>query len=103
MMSNDEFWASVYSGNGEAKRPGRISLLRLALLFGAAAITMAIVVPPMLDHAAHRRIAGNAGIDYTTTSSIRRMHEYTERRSVLQPDDEPVCIIDKAGIRSGGC
>ena len=96
-MSNDEFWSSVYSGNGESKRSRRLSLTRLILLFGAAAVTMAVVLPPMLDHAADRRLAGHAGIDYTTTSSIRKLHDYTVRRSVLQPFDESVCIIGKTG------
>ncbi len=103
-MNNEEFWSSVYSGNSESKRPVRLSLIRLALLFGVAAGTMALVVPRMLhETGSWRTAARHSGIDYTTTSTIRKVHEYTVRRSVLQPGSEGVCILDSLGGQSGGC
>lgn len=105
MMSSDEFWSSVYSGAAETKRSGRFSVLRLALLFGSAAMALALIVPPMIGGSTDdwRLISGSQGIDYTTTATIRRKREYTIHRSVLQSQPGAVCIIDANGRRSGDC
>jgi hypothetical protein len=104
-MSNDEFWSSVYSGASEEKQASRFSALRVALLFGTAAVALALVVPPMVDSAPNdwSLFAANPGIDYTTTASVPRKREYTVQRSVLQPSVDSVCIIDSRGRRSGDC
>ncbi|WP_246660417.1 hypothetical protein [Nitratireductor sp. XY-223] len=104
-MSSDEFWSSVYSGTTDTKRSGRFSVLRLALLFGSAAMALALIIPPMIDvpHGDWRLIGNGQGIDYTTTATIRRKREYTVHRSVLQSRPGAVCIINSDGRRSGDC
>ena len=84
---------------------GRFSAVRLALLFGMATIALALIVPPMIDVTSEdwRRIAGKAGIDYTTTATASRKKEYTLQRSILQPSTGSVCIIQRDGRRTGDC
>jgi hypothetical protein len=104
-MNNDEFWTSVYSGKGDSTTPARISLVRLALLFGVGAAAIALIVPPVLHSQTRDRayLAGQPGIDYRTTGSIDRGKRYSVRRSVLQDSVDAVCIIDVHGNRSGDC
>ncbi|WP_419906654.1 hypothetical protein [Hoeflea sp.] len=104
-MSSDEFWSSVYSGSTDAKRPSRFSVLRLATLFGSAAMAFALIIPPMIDgqDGDWQLLSNGQGIDYTTTATVRRKREYTVHRSVLQDQPDAVCIIDTFGRRTGDC
>lgn len=104
-MSNDDFWSSVYSGVANKQHKGRFSAVRIALLFGIATIALSLIVPPLIDFSPSdwRRIAGNAGIDYTTTATTDRTREYTLQRSILQPSTSSVCIIERDGSRTGDC
>ena len=104
-MNNDEFWTSVYSGKDDSTRPTRLSVVRLALLFGLVAGAMAVIVPPLLHPYDRNRSvpAGTGAIDYLTTSSIDRKQPYSVRRSVLTDSPDAVCIIDIYGNRSGDC
>lgn len=100
-MNNDEFWSSVYSGVDDGRPPARFAVLRLALLFGTAAIALALVIPPLVgipDGDAER-----LDLDYTTTASVPGTRDYTIHRSVLQQPGGGVCIIDAKGRRSGNC
>lgn len=100
-MNNDEFWSSVHSNSGDRRGPARLSALRLALLFGTAAIALALIVPPMI--AIPGGGIGQPDIDFTTTASVPTKREYTIHRSVLQPPGGAVCIIDSHGGRTGDC
>ncbi len=104
-MSNDEFWSSVYSKADRETHPGRLSPLRLALLFGSAVVALALIVPPMVDVSSDdwNLLANDPGIDFTTTATVPRNRTYTIQRSVLQSSDNSVCIIDSRGRRSGDC
>jgi hypothetical protein len=74
--------------------------LRITLLFGSAAIALALIAVPLLDS----RINGTpGGIDYTSTGSISRAGIYTLHRSVLQPTPNSVCVIRQDGTRRGDC
>ncbi len=100
-MNNDEFWSSVYTNATEKKRPARLSVLRLALLFGTATIALALIVPPMVGVPGGD--AADPGIDPITTATVPKTREYTIQRSVLQQPGSTVCIIDSRGDRTGNC
>jgi hypothetical protein len=88
----------------EAIRPRRvplfgaagISMLRVALLFGSAAVALALILAPLADR------YSKSGLDFTATGSIGNRAGYTIRRSVLQQPGS-VCIIRANGQRSGNC
>ncbi|WP_315924958.1 hypothetical protein [Mesorhizobium sp. SP-1A] len=96
----------------DAVRPARtfraadagMGLLRVTLLFGSAAIALALIVTPLLEGRMRQPggIAYAPGLDMTATGSIGRS-TYTLRRSVLQPSADSVCIISDDGRRSGDC
>ena len=105
-MSLDD-WDSIRadSGSSRAAEAG-FSLLRITLLFGSAAIALALIATPYLDSRTRpQRVAGGSlplGLDMTSTGSIGPT-VYTIRKSVLQPSPDSVCIIDRGGRRSGDC
>jgi lipopolysaccharide export LptBFGC system permease protein LptF len=81
--------------------------LRFALIFGAAAIALALFVVPFAERQAQSLMArAPAGLDTMSTGSIgqdRRVGSYTIRRSVLQQSPQSVCIIRHNGMRTGDC
>lgn len=85
-------------------------MLRIALLFGSAAIALALILTPMLDGSDGSHVAQSGysdGLDFTSTGSINRTSgyraEYTIRRSVLQTSPDSVCVIRGNGTKSGDC
>ena len=83
--------------------------LRLALLFGSAAVALAIFLTPLAQKQAERTYAGQynnygPGIDRIATGAVRSPQQntrtYTVRRSVLQSPNE-ICIIGADGVRTG--
>ncbi len=101
-MSLDKDWDMI--------RPDRSSragmgVLRITLLFGSAAVAVALMAIPYLDGKQERFIARSdaGGLDMMSTGSIRSDSTYTVRRSVLQPSPGSVCIIRQNGARSGEC
>ena len=86
--------------------------LRITLLFGSAAVAMALILTPILDESSKRAEQAAfigpsypAGIDMMSTGAIgpRSNGSYTVRRSVLQPSPNSVCIIRENGMRTGDC
>jgi hypothetical protein len=80
--------------------------LRVTLLFGSAAIALALIIAPIAERETRTVIArANApfGLDSTPIGSIHRSQSYTIRRSILQPTPNSVCIISSSGRRSGAC
>lgn len=78
--------------------------LRIALLFGSAAVALALVLMPALQGVTGDRYAGgDYGIDTMTTGSVGYNGNYTIRRSVLQSSPNSVCIIRDNGTRIGDC
>jgi hypothetical protein len=80
--------------------------LRVTLLFGSAAIALALIIAPIAERETRTVIAqANApfGVDNTPIGSIHRPQGYTIRRSVLQPSPSSVCIISNSGRKSGAC
>jgi hypothetical protein len=75
--------------------------LRIALLFGSAAVALALIAVPLLEGRVSDRPAG--GVDLMSTGSIGTGETYTIRRSVLQSSPDAVCVIRSDGTRSGDC
>jgi hypothetical protein len=104
-MNLDKDWDSIRPGRSSRAAEAGMGVLRLTLLFGSAAVAMALLATPLLDRGSRQQFAGGsfpAGLDMTSTGSIGK-RVYTLRRSVLQPSPDSVCIISAAGRRSGDC
>jgi hypothetical protein len=103
-MNLDSDWNSNRSERGFRVIKAGMGLLRVTLLFGSAAIALALVATPYLaDHS--RQQAADArygGVDLMSTGSIGAT-SYTVRRSVLQSSPSAVCVIRDNGTRSGDC
>lgn len=103
-MNLDKDWDSIRRDRSSRAAEAGMGVLRLTLLFGSAAVAMALLATPLLDRES-RQFAGGpfpAGLDMTSTGSIGKT-VYTVRRSVLQSSPDAVCIISAAGRRSGDC
>jgi hypothetical protein len=80
--------------------------LRVALLFGSAAVAFALILTPFVDRGAGSVVAARGialELDQMATGSVSRSGEYTIRRSVLQSRPDSVCLIRSNGGRSGEC
>ncbi|WP_421916156.1 hypothetical protein [Mesorhizobium sp.] len=105
-MSLDRDWDSIRPERGFRAADAGMGILRITLLFGSAAVALALIATPFLDSqtrsiSARDTFAG--GIDTMTTGSISHRDVYTLRRSVLQPLPSSVCVIRDNGITSGDC
>jgi hypothetical protein len=85
-------------------------ILRITLLFGSAAVALALVIAPLADRGSQAVVdySTSRSIDEIQTGSIKKADPvttstYTIRRSVLQPSPSAVCIIASDGTRSGDC
>ena len=99
----DEDW-QIRGGRRDAGASQGLSAVHVALLFGAAATALALLVTPFVDGNGYRRFASTSGLDRMATGSVSRGGEtYTIRRSVLQPTPNSVCVIHSSGVRRGEC
>lgn len=90
----DEGWTRV--GNAG------VGLVRIALLFGSAAIALALVLAPIMERRTREAAFKGIGLDYIATGSIDGGgHIFTVRRSIMQP--EPVCIFPGTDKESPAC
>lgn len=105
-MMNENFWMTVMN-NKSVDEPARFGAVRVALLFGTAAIAVAAILTPVLsEKTTSARIAsGPFDYDRITTGSVPKntKRTYTIRKSVLQDDVDAVCIIRPNGLRTGDC
>lgn len=109
-MSLDRDWDSIRPDRSESAVHVGMGILRITLLFGSAAVALALIATPLLDSRT-RLQSGRAdfagGLDRMSTGSIGNTgpigHTYTLRRSVLQPLPSSVCVIRDNGKRSGDC
>jgi hypothetical protein len=96
VVRNDRGWLSGGTGMG---------ILRITLLFGSAAVALALIIAPILD----KQIRSTAydkpfGVDDFATGSVGKGgNVYTIRRSVLQSSPDAICLIDSNGQRHGDC
>ncbi|TPM37933.1 hypothetical protein [Mesorhizobium sp. B2-3-4] len=103
-MSLDRDWDSIRPDRGFRAADAGMGVLRVALLFGSAAVALALIATPFLDSQTRSQTARDdfPGLDMTATGSITHRSTYTVRRSVLQ-DPGGVCIIRSDGQSSGDC
>jgi hypothetical protein len=100
VVRNDRGWSAGSSGMG---------ILRLTLLFGSAAVALALIIAPIADSQTRSYVAqdgGPVGVDTMATGSIKGggyRNLYTVRKSVLQSSPEAVCVIRADGSRTGDC
>lgn len=88
--------------------------LRVALLFGSAAVGLALILTPLAESQVERMAYSSysSRLDPMATGTIgggqgfpgqRAGTTYTVRRSVLQPSPSSVCVIRSNGMRTGDC
>jgi hypothetical protein len=97
--AEDEYHTSAFADAG-------MGALRITLLFGSAAIALALIVVPIANkgsRAIARASFNNPGIDTMETGSISNGRQYTIRRSVLQTSPNAICVINGDGSRAGDC
>jgi len=104
-MAFDNDWDSGRGERSKLELAG-IGALRVTLLFGSAAVALALVLAPMLDNQVQDYLArtDGPGIDTMATGTIgAKPRTYTIRKSVLQTSPNSVCILRANGTRSGDC
>jgi hypothetical protein len=104
-MSLEKDWDSIRPERAFRAGEAGMGVLRITLLFGSAAVALALLATPLLDRDNRQQFARDTtspGLDMTSTGSIGRS-TYTVRRSVLQASPDSVCIIGANGRRSGDC
>lgn len=104
-MSLDKDWDSIRPDRAFRAADAGMGVLRVTLLFGSAAVALALIAASVLDDQTRPQLArdGFAGLDTMSTGSIGRPGTYTIRKSVLQPFPNSVCLIQDNGRRSGDC
>jgi len=102
----EDDWDRLRGARAERPLPG-ISPVRVALLFGSAAIAFALIATAYLDDNGRNdyvSVVEPAGLDMISTGSIRPATKtYTIRKSVLQDSPEAVCVIQADGTAVGDC
>jgi hypothetical protein len=80
-----------------------VGALRVALLFGSAAVALSLVFMQDGDRRSSRQAILNPGIDHIVTSSFNtKNNTLQQKRSVFQasPDE---CVISRDGTKRGNC
>lgn len=101
-MTPEDHWVAP----APARDPhvANVGSLRVALLFGAGAVVVALLVAPLAETRGSQLAArSGASVDRMSTGSVRTGGKYTIRRSVLQTEPNSVCIIHPSGARTGDC
>ena len=104
-MSFDNDWNAQRVARSRIEMAS-VGTLRIALLFGSAAVALALILAPLLDSQVDDYFARTdavTGVDTMATGSVRNSESYTIRRSVLQSTPGAVCILHSNGTRSGDC
>ncbi|MDX3927625.1 MAG: hypothetical protein QHC90_17680 [Shinella sp.] len=103
-MRDEDFWDAVQDKELSSAGATRTGVLNLALLFGTAAIALALVLAPVLSARTENRLIANNPVDFdmiSTGSIPAGERHYTVRRSVLQDVPGAVCIIDNENVGKG--
>jgi hypothetical protein len=104
-MNSENEWDVARPSRGWLAGGAGAGILRITLLFGSAAVALALILAPIAESQSDGYVAQSAfgdGVDRTVTGSIGK-GSYTVRRSVLQASPDSVCVIRANGTRSGDC
>lgn len=116
-MSLRDEWEEPHRNRGGVFSDFGMGALRVALLFGSAAVGLALILTPLAESQVERMAYSSysSRLDPMATGAIgqamggqgftsqRAGSSYTVRRSVLQPTPASVCIIRSNGMRTGDC
>jgi hypothetical protein len=103
-MFEDSDWEKFRAERGPLLEIVQSGVIRIAMLFGSAAIAIALLLTPVLDRQVRvARLNGLPGVDRMTTGSVPDGKIYTLHRSVLQETPSSVCVIHFNGVRTGDC
>ena len=84
-MTPEDEWDITRSGRETLFGIAGMGVLRVTLLFGSAAVALALIIAPLADEYSRPEFAdAGGGLDYTSTGSIGPRGSYTIRKSVLQ-------------------
>ena len=100
-MTPENDWDAIRNRRSPIFSVAGMGILRIALLFGSAAVAIALILAPAAENYARSQFGG--GLDMTGHRIDRASGGYTIRRSVLQASPNSVCIIGNNGLRSGDC
>jgi hypothetical protein len=103
-MEND--WEVVRSDRRWPSGGAGVGILRITLLFGSAAVALALIIAPLADSQTRDYAAdsGALGLDDIATGSVGSAgNVYTIHKSVLQSSPDAVCVIHQDGRRVGDC
>ena len=101
-MTPEKEWDLIQNQRAPLLGIGASGTLRVVLLFGSAAVALALVLAPVAENLTRSEVARHGGLDFLSTGSIGKRSSYIIRRSVMQAPGE-VCIIRDNGLRSGAC
>ena len=116
-MSLRNEWEGPRSGRAGIVGEVGMGALRVALLFGSAAVGLALILTPLAESQVERMAYSSysSRLDPMATGSVTRgagaqafgdqrsASSYIVRRSVLQPAPNSVCLIRSNGMRTGDC
>lgn len=106
-MSLREEWEEPRSSRSGMLGDVGMGALRVTLLFGSAAVALALILTPLAENHVERMAYSSytSRLDTMATGTVgpRSNGTYTVRRSVLQPSPSSVCIIRSNGMRTGDC
>lgn len=106
-MGLREEWEEPSGGRATMLGGFGMGALRVTLLFGSAAVGLALILTPLAENQVERMAYSSYTnrLDTMATGTIgpRSGGTYTVRRSVLQPTPSSVCIIRSNGMRTGDC
>lgn len=110
-MSFRNEWERPEDRHGWGFGGAGMGALRITLLFGSAAVALALILVPVAENQAEKMMYSSypGGLDMMATGTIggavgqRGGSAYVVRRSVLQPSPSSVCIIRQNGMRTGDC
>lgn len=110
---------SFYSAGHNAHAPSRFAgagggLVRIVMLFGSAAIALALILVPILNNQAAKIAAESilpVGIDRTTTASLKKSgttppvvkRAHTQPNAFPAPVSDPLCITKVDGRQGADC
>ena len=116
-MSLRNEWEGPQTRSGGVLGEFGMGAVRVALLFGSAAVGLALILTPLVEGQVERMAYSSysSRLDPMATGAITRGagaqsfgdqrsgSAYIVRRSVLQPMPASVCVIRSNGMRTGDC